>query len=306
MRRLCNIVFFFAAALSAVSCNYSKTIVEEPLGEYYRAPKATSSVYADKVYEYTPAPGQFINDPVSAPGILTPEGACTWAKERLDGRKFVSLGAFGGYIVVGFDHSIVALGGYDFAVYGNAVSGGSEPGIVWVAIDENGNGEPDDLWYELKGSESFALGVKRNYSVTYFRPSEPGQSVEWRDGDGATGTIDYLASFHSQDYYYPAWISSEEYTLTGTCLVAHNYDQSGNGSYWVNPDYDWGYADNFGSSNFRIGDAVKADGSAANLKYIDFIKVQTGVNAKSGWIGELSTEVLGFEDLSINISPLKE
>ena len=32
----------------------------------------------------------------------------------------------------------------------------------------------------------------------------------------------------------------------------------------------------------------------------DFIRVQTGVNAKAGWLGENSTEVFGFTDENIN------
>ncbi len=303
MKKSLSTVFFIAAALSAVSCNYGRIVPGEPLGEYYRPADASSSAFADKVYEYTPAPGQFINDPVSMPfSIKTPAAACTWAQERLASRKFISLGGFGGYIIVGFDHSVVALGGYDFAVYGNAYTGGSEPGIVWVAQDANGNGLPDDVWYELRGSEYSNAYTRRNYSVTYYKPDGAGQDVHWKDSEGQEGTIDYLGEYHSQASYYPSWIATDEYTLTGTCLKANNYDQSGNGSYWVNPDYDWGYADNYGSSRFRIGDAVDAFGAAVNLKYIDFVKVQTGVNAKSGWLGELSTEVLGFEDLSMGTS----
>ncbi|MBP5504694.1 MAG: hypothetical protein J6X89_01170 [Bacteroidales bacterium] len=304
MHRLCNIVLFLAAALCCSGCNYHKVIEEPSLGEYFRAPSATSNIYADKVYEYTPAPGQFINDPVSNPyGTKTEAAALVWAKERLDEGKFVSLGGFGGYIVVGFDHSIVNLGGYTFAVYGNAHSGGSEPGIVWVAQDANGNGLPDDIWYELRGSDSSDDNTLRNYSVTYYRPAGKGEAVRWSDSEGEEGTIDYLAAYHTQDSYYPDWITTSSYTLTGTRLKAHNYDQSGDGSYWVNPDYNWGYADNFGGSNFRIDDAMDAEGKPAGLKYIDFIKVQTAVNAKSGWLGELSTEVTGFEDLSINVKP---
>ena len=45
---------------------------------------------------------------------------------------------------------------------------------------------------------------------------------------------------------------------------------------------------------------MKADGTPADLKYIDFIKVQTGVNVKAGWLGENSTEVFGFTDENIN------
>lgn len=303
MERLCRILSVFALVMLLSGCNYNRIIEDNSLGEYFRAPQRTSSVYASKVFEYTPAPGQFIGDPVVFPTIIqTPEAACAWAKERLDAKKFVSLGAFGGFIVVGFDHSIVNLGSYDFAVYGNAVTGGSEPGVVWVAQDANGNGEPDDTWYELRGSEYYNAFTLRNYSVTYYKPTDAGQPVAWSDSEGQEGTIDYLGTYHPQASYYPTWIVQSEYTLTGTRLKANNYDQSGNGSYWVNPDYDWGYADNFGSSNFRIGDALDAEGNPVNLKYIDFIKVQTAVNAKSGWLGELSTEVLGFEDLSINAS----
>ena len=139
--------------------------------------------------------------------------------------------------------------------------------------------------------------------MTYYRPEGPGQDVRWSDSEGQEGTIDYLASFHSQDYYYPGWIVDNRYTLSGPRLKANNYDQSGNGSYWVNPDYNWGYADNFGGNQFRIDDAVDSEGKQVILKYIDFIKVQTAVNAKSGWLGELSTEVTGFEDLTINLKP---
>ena len=42
------------------------------------------------------------------------------------------------------------------------------------------------------------------------------------------------------------------------------------------------------------------NGEPANLAYIDFVKVQTGVNAKAGWLGENSTEVFGFTDENLN------
>ena len=44
---------------------------------------------------------------------------------------------------------------------------------------------------------------------------------------------------------------------------------------------------------------MESNGSAHQLKYIDFIKVQTAVNTKSGWLGENSTEVFGFYDYSM-------
>ena len=51
-------------------------------------------------------------------------------------------------------------------------------------------------------------------------------------------------------------------------------------------------------NGFKISNAIHADGTEANLQYIDFIKVQCGVLAKSGWLGEVSTEVFSFEDLT--------
>lgn len=114
--------------------------------------------------------------------------------------------------------------------------------------------------------------------MTYYRPRAAGMEVQWTDNKGASGSVDYLSQFHTQDYYYPAWVEADSYTLRGTCLKANNYDQSGNGSYWVNPAYDWGYADNFSpdrpsdrrselrsgvnANHFRISDAVTFDGQA--------------------------------------------
>ena len=233
---------------------------------------------------------------------------------------WVSLGGWGGYIVVGFDHSIENSDegyrdGYNFSNQGNQFKGSSEPGIVWVMQDTNGNTLPDDEWYELKGSEYGKEETIQDYAVTYYRPAYPGADVQWKDNRGAKGCIDYLAQFHTQSCYYPNWVDADDYVLYGTCLKSRTYDQSGNGSYWVNDSYDWGYVDNFGEDRlsndenagagacktyFKISNAVKADGTPADLKYIDFIKVQTGVNVKAGWLGENSTEVFGFTDENIN------
>lgn len=223
--------------------------------------------------------------------------------------KWVSLGGFGGYIVVGFDHSIDAVEGFDFAVKGNAFAESNEPGIVWVMQDENGDGLPNDTWYELRGSESGVATTIRDYAVTYYRPSGAAMPVAWSDNRGGSGEIDYLAQSHTQDFYYPLWIAEESYTLRGTLLEARNYDRSGNGSMWVQPPYDWGYADNRGTSDgmeaspqvtlFDVANAMDDAGDAVALKFIDFVKVQCAVNAKSGWLGELSTEVCGIFDASL-------
>ncbi len=299
-----------------ITRHFVVTAYEE--GVYRREVNASSQADWNRVYEYTPAPGQFINE-LKTGGFdgtqTTMEAAIAYAEERLAQENWVSLGGFGGYIVVGFDHSIENSGDYDLGILGNSFSGSSEPGIVWVMQDENGNGEPDDTWYELAGSETGKASTIQNYAVTYYRPSGAGMPVQWTDNLGNHGEVDYLAQFHRQDYYYPLWIEEDSYTLTGTCLEPRNYDASGNGSYWVNVEYDWGYADNFSpvdrlteeenagaeanANHFKISNAIDCECEPIHLDYIDFVKVQVGVNTKSGWLGEVSTEVFGFFDYNM-------
>jgi len=281
-------------------------------GTYYRPKTAASAAACDKVYEFLPAPGQFVNENYTA---ATMAEACTYAEGRMAQAAYVSLGGFGGYLVVGFDHSVDNDGGYNLAVTGNAFDGASEPGIVWVMQDENGDGLPNDTWYELKGSEYGRPETDQEYAVTYYRPEASGQSVPWTDNRGRSGAIEYLGAFHRQDSYYPKWVEAASYTLRGTCLASRSYDASGNGTYWVNPAFDWGYADNFSpvdrltdddnhsaapaDNHFRIADAVTFDGRAAALKYIDFVKIQVGLNSQCGWLGEVSTEVFGVKDFNM-------
>ena len=246
---------------------------------------------AAKLFEYTPAPGQFIN----TDGWGKIETAENLIKTGSGG---VSLGGFGGYIVVGFDHSVENKGEYDLLILGNAFQKWSEPGIVWVMQDENGNGLPDDNWYELQGSETGKAETIQDYEVTYFRPSSSQANTLWIDNKGQKGYVE-ANGFHQQDYYYPEWIVENSYTLRGTRIGAEVKDLSGQGSYYVVKDYDWGYVDNYCSSanKFKISHAVTHDMKPIHLKYIDFVKVQCGVNATAGWLGEMSTEVLGFSDM---------
>lgn len=268
-----------------------------------------------KVYEYVPAPGQFIGDTSSAGGMpeemLTRQQAETWALDRLNNHQFVSLGAWGGYIVAGFDNSIKNNhSGYDFAVMGNAITTSNEPGIVWVMQDVNGNGIPDDEWYQLRGSDFDGNSTSHSWAATYFRPGGNNMGVQWVDADGIRGLIEYIADTHKQPSYFPAWIDADDYTLYGVRLPSRTQMDPVTGN-WSNLPYDWGYADNIGSDmtegetqegagqwvGFKISNAVLPDGTSVNLDHIDFIKIQTGVMATAGRLGELSTEILGIKAL---------
>lgn len=304
-------------AATSVTATVKVVCEERTEQERYREATAASSALWNKVYEYTPAPGQFINELSQNTGFsgneTTPEQAVEYATARLTRKAHVSLGAFGGYIIVGFDHSIVRSGKeYDFAIQGNAFSSSNEPGVVWVMQDINGNGLPDDEWYELKGSETGAEGTIQDYAVTYYKPDGIRMKVAWTDSEGAGGYVDYNA-YHTQEYYYPLWIAEESYTLVGTRLSPRNNQNTSTG-HWNNQPYEWGYVDNIGSDNltggdavdgsgqrngFKIANAIYPDGTPVELQYIDFIKVQCGILAQSGWLGEISTEVFSFEDLSV-------
>jgi hypothetical protein len=292
------------------SQNLTVTVCE-PEGTYRRPVIAMSVADWNKVYEFLPAPGQFVNANYT---VYSMAEAITYAEDQLKQTAYVSLGGFGGYIVLGFDHSIDNDGGYNFQVLGNSFDGSSEPGIVWVMQDENGDGLPNDTWYELKGSEYGKTGETiQDYEVTYYRPSAPKMPVSWTDNQGKAGSIDYITG-HNQDYYYPLWVKTNTYTLRGVCLKSRTTQ----GTIWRNESFDWGYADNFSTgadndrltndinydanvnaNHFKISNAVGLDGQPANLAYIDFIKVQTGVNVKAGILGENSTEVFGARDYNL-------
>ena len=295
--------FFRSLVLGFLVVGSSSCIIDEE----YTAPHPTTKAECSKVFEYTPAPGQFINE-LKTGGFdgtqTSAEAACRYAEGRFEKKYWVSLGGFGGYIVVGFDHNVLNYPKNDFSIIGNAFDGSSEPGVVWVMKDENENGLPDDTWYELAGSETGKAETIQNYEVTYYRPTAPKMAVRWEDSLGNSGEVDYLEEFHNQDYYYPLWIEGDSYTLKGTRLQARNYND---GTNWVNPAYDWGYADNrspedFSLSNksnlFDISNAIDTSGAKVELSHINFVKVQCAVNATSGHLGEISTEVCGIKDIN--------
>ena len=291
----------------------------------------SQSPYIYKVYEYMPAPGQFVNKlPLYEQGD-TKNDMRLKAEESIEGETgvIVSLGGYGGYITFGFDHMVENVKGeYDFKILGNAFyantnpnadahsGGGScEPGIVMVSYDANGNGKPDDEWYELAGSEYRSSQTIHNYKITYYKPDEnkiktPDNSypflndttyIRWESNQGKNG---YMARniFHNQSYY-PLWIDDEEITVEGTKLADNYIDESGEGSYYVLYSYAWGYADNHPNfderSNFKIEWAVDKNGDSVELPGVHFIKVYTGVNQYCGGLGETSTDIVGAQALHL-------
>ena len=288
------------------------------------------SPYISRVYEYCPAPGQFINEMPRYEEGDTYADILQKAEECISGTNdiMVSLGAYGGYITFGFDHTVINVPGqYDFRIWGNAFyeltnpdakGGSAEPGIVMVSYDANCNGLPDDPWYELAGSDYRNPATLHDYTITYHRPDPDREIAQDPTGflndiyyiawDDSEGTHSHLAknSFHAQDYY-PRWLDSDHLSFTGTRLPRNGFDTSGMGSYYVLYSFGWGYVDNHPNdfadlNSFDISWAVDADGNPVDLPGADFVRVYTGINQYCGWLGETSTEISRAQDLHIEIS----
>ena len=277
----------------------------DPEGTYFHAQTPNSRAIATNAFEFIPAPGQFTSYDIGSTAdqarqdIQLSLDRNTPIPKDANSAFITSLGAYGGYFITGFDHSVSDIPGKaDLRISGNAFPQWSEPGIVWVMQDENGNGLPDDTWYELKGSETGKAATKQRYAITYYKPTGPAQDVVWTDNLGNTGSVDYN-QYHFQPYYFPMFINADSYTLTGTCLQSTMMI----GALETSAGYSWGYVDNLGDgskTDFWIEDAIKTDGSPANLKYIDFVKVQTAMTGKGAAVGEISTESDAPYDLNFN------
>ncbi len=178
--------------------------------------------YIAEVFDFLPAPGQFVNKLPPYNEGDTREDMVRKAGEYLIGEdaSMITLGGWGGYVTFGFDHTIVNVPGKrDFRILGNAFAaaanpnpdapfGGScEPAIIMVAYDKNGNGVPDDdEWYEIKGSANFTAENEawyqmaidngndtrtfRDFEMTYHRPtSETAEEAGEPNNPGSFVTI---------------------------------------------------------------------------------------------------------------------
>jgi hypothetical protein len=274
--------------------------------------KVTGKTYTNdvaKVFDYFPAPGQFVNGLPEWVAGDKEDAINLKAETQLKTNGMISLGGFGGYVVVGFDHTIVN----SFVVGGNGFSNWSEAGIIQVAIDANGNGLPDDEWYEIAGSEYNSPETVHNYRITYYKPDEnkvpmpdgmyqsDTNYIKWKDNQGQSG---YLSKniFNSASYY-PQW-KGDSISFTGTKLTGGNIqDLSGEGTNFISPAFSYGYADNWSNDDekavIKISWAVNKAGDYVHLPGVDFIRVATGLRAEAGWLGEISTEVTGVKDMSL-------
>ena len=223
---------------------------------------ASGGDFADFVVSYVPAPGQFINgevsdgssfnDPSAALGPPTGGGLVS-----PDNSGVVTLGGFGGEIVLGFDETVeddpLNPMGIDAIVYGNAFWVGSsgevrwaEAGVIEISLDVNRNGLADDAWYVIPGSD-----------IDGENPLGVFEVMVW-DDDPGTAVPPLDVSLYPDPLLYPGIGSSYEtggfrlpLVFDGLTLSNAASDEPG-----VVERY-WGYADV--SPTLELGD-VDADG----------------------------------------------
>ena len=264
----------------------------------------------NKVVEFLPAPGQFTNQKGWG---LEPEKVIYGPWEvGLPASVGVSLGTFGGYIVLEFDQPVKNDPknpyGIDFIVYGNAFSGWGEPGGVMVKKDAN------NPWYHIAGSEHYEDETITNYQVTYTNPdlsfSGGAQDIPWTDNQGQTGAVK-ANSYHKQSYYpNPANYNTPTLTVSPTSLTLQGVKLKQRSPAFGYTDITakdvapYNISSNpyqpYGQDNKAQGDpidiswAVDENGVPVYLDEIKYVKIYTGVLEDAGGLGEVSTEVTGL------------
>ncbi|VAX41402.1 hypothetical protein MNBD_PLANCTO03-2173 [hydrothermal vent metagenome] len=298
-------------------------------------PVMGQSPFAVEVLHYRPGPGQFVqdgvfNDPSAALGA--PVGGGT-----LDGdaTKAVTLGGFGGVLVLRFDHTVRDDPrnpfGLDCIVFGNGFWAGGdanrrwgEPATIEIALDVNKNGVADDPWFLIPGSHladpSAAWGSQTwddDVSDTTYPPGEawwvpPGEAGIW-------ATFGYRLPFDPFEsgmvLENPNGPSSEIEGIRGYAdcsptLILGDLDGDNvvddNGispeAFYTVPDDPWRVGIDPGSGGgdaFDIGWAIDAaTGEPARLRGFDFIRLTNATNVVFGPFGERSAEVCGVADVS--------
>jgi hypothetical protein len=215
-----------------------------------------------------------------------------------------SLGAIGGYFVQSLTDKEAASGVVDGG--GNAFGTWFEPGVGWLQEDNNGNGVPDEMWYEVKGAsdmdEVSRSLITRRYAITWaFMEMDAGPVVNeygqtiypvcWVDCKGRSGRM---------GAGWPKDWGVEGDWVTYTCTIIGDDGDIANGHYSGKALHQrmvfdqaaghyWGYADTH-YTYFHVDTAMDAAGNPVTLNNVRFLKVQTAEFRYGGVFGELSTE----------------
>ncbi|HDP35575.1 MAG TPA: hypothetical protein ENN29_10750 [Candidatus Hydrogenedentes bacterium] len=163
--------------------------------------------------------------------------------------------------------------GLDFIIYTNAFWVGgkpnvrwSEPGLVEISEDVNGNGIPDDSWYVIPGSRNtnrsaLPQGIPNPYpplAGVVTNPNLDGTEYDWGYMGMSPTVQEYLDNYMRPD---------DPFTVGLT-------DGSG------------------GGDAFDISWAVDEDGNPANLERIHFVRVNAFINDSLDPFGYVTPEIV--------------
>ncbi len=290
------------------------------------------SPFADRVIQFSPAPGQFVNtpefsDPMKALGA--PVGGGTIQPNNL---SVVSLGGFGGSITLGFDHTVLddPLNpmGLDAIVFGNGhwVGGNrdrrwAECATIEISRDVNGNGVPDDPWYLIPGSHIAAPAQHvtatwdDNVNDLTYAPHlaswiPPGRSGVWTTLAfalpealfGAVVLVNPRSGTGTEGVYGYADLSPTLVLgdLNGDNIV-DDAAMTPNEFYTVPDDpFASGITPQSGGGDaFDIAWAIVSEtGELANLTGFDFVRISSAVGTVSPVFGEKSAEIDAVADVA--------
>jgi len=262
-------------------------------------PQEDTSLYISDVFRYVYAPGQHAS-------LALPADSLAFVGNPANQKRFVYLGGFGGYIIAGFSHTVTNRAGADFEVI-LMKSSAPEPAVVYVMPDTNGDGLPNETWYELKGNQF--ENSKRNYWVRYFKAKTSADNITWLDSEGTRGELKPGYGATNSSEWWWSETKTDSITFYGTRLP-DSYENAGSvvAPLWKVPDgkFAWGYAENnsgtdydkdSGSNKLDISNAVDQHGNPVTLAGIRFIKIQTAVFQQAGWLNEVSSELRGAKEI---------
>jgi hypothetical protein len=292
------------------------------------------SPFAAQVVGYRPAPGQFVNDPDFSDPIRAlgpPAGGGTVDPSH---ESVVTLGGFGGYIVLRFDHVVedhpLNPFGMDAIVFGNAHWIANNPNRHWaecatieIALDENGDGriDGDELWYLIPGShvsDPFLQLASQTWDDDP-QSATPPSMIDWVPA-GKSGA--WTTSGHALPSEIFGAVVIENPTPEGGNEGVFGYaDYSptlvlgdlngdnvvddptiGAADFYTRPDDPRAVGISPGSGGGDAFDIVWAvhpvTGESAGLGGFNFIRMTTAVDAVLGFLGEKSAEIDAVSDAS--------
>lgn len=299
--------------------------------------RADHAPFAVRVVDYSPAPGQFVNNPAfndPTRALGPPSGGGTLAPNNV---SVVTLGGFGGSITLAFDHRVedhpLNPYGLDAIVFGNAFWTGvdgqthhAECAVIEIALDANGNQLADDRWYLIPGSHldpSDLAWHQKTWDDDTTDATFPPAAASWLpSGSAGTWTTEgftlpaaVFGRFSVRNPLYPLQAEGVfGYADYAPTLVLGDLDANNAvDDHAMTPELHYTVPDDpftvgidaysGGGDAFDIAWAVDPEtGAPANLSGFDFIRITNPTDVVFGLLGEISPEIDAVADVAPDLT----